>query len=107
IPCKSGDFARSFSCGRHAPTTVKVALFAQITHFCRRSSHGTVGAHSGSDGTRTRDLRGVTGPHRAVGYSRLRPGITGAGISARSEPAVTGYDRLPPGPARVESVWPE
>jgi hypothetical protein len=50
---------------------------------------------------------GVTGRYGATGYNRYDPELPAtAGISSPSEPAVTGYDRLPPGTACVVSVWP-
>jgi hypothetical protein len=60
---------------------------------------------SGSDGTRTRDLR----RDRPVRAQPLRPTTTQnywleQAFSSPSDPAVTGYDRLPPGRACVVGV---
>ncbi len=61
---------------------------------CRMFSTGATGLEPATSG--------VTGRHRSTGYDPESPAR--AGISSPCEPAVTGYDRLPPGRACVLRV---
>src|SRR6266511_125433 len=67
---------------------------------------GLLGVKDGSDGTRTRDLRRDRPVRRNPATAGYDPELLAtAGISSPGEPAVTGYDRLPPGTACVAGVW--